>query len=113
MDGGPKKLICSACWVSGPRNPGGPMLSWSRDQRVLYFKSILGGMNRETFMIPLRSGEPLPNFPSSGVQSDRDLLAFPGTRVIQEEDVFPGYSPLVYAFTRKTTRRNLYKIPTP
>ena len=87
------------------------MLSWTRDQRVLYFKSILGGMNRNTFVIPLRSGQPLPNFPVSGVQSDGDLLAFPGTRVIQEEDVFPGDSPLVYAFTRKTTRRNLYKIP--
>jgi len=111
MGGGPKKLICSACQVSGPRNPGGPMLSWSRDQRALYFKSILGGINRNTFMIPLRSGEPLPDFSGSGAQSDRDLLAFPGTRVIQEEDVFPGSSPLVYAFTRKTTRRNLYKIP--
>ena len=111
LGGGPKKLICSACQVSGPRNPGGPMVSWSRDQGALYFKSILGGMNRNTFMIPLRSREPLPDFPGSGVQSDRDLLAFPGTRVIQEEDLFPGYSPLVYAFTRKTTRRNLYKIP--
>jgi eukaryotic-like serine/threonine-protein kinase len=76
--GGPKKLICSACQVSGPRNPGGPMLSWSRDQRALYFKSILGGINRNTFMIPLRSGEPLPDFSGSGAQSDRDLLAFPG-----------------------------------
>jgi eukaryotic-like serine/threonine-protein kinase len=111
MGGGPKKLICSACQVSGPRNPGGPLLSWSRDQGALYFKSILDGMDRNTFMIPLRSGEPLPDFPGSRVQSGRDLLAFPGTRVIQEEDVFPGYSPLVYAFTRKTTRRNLYKIP--
>src|SRR5262245_29902251 len=111
LGGGSKKLICSACQVSGPRNPGGPMLSWSRDQRALLFKSILVGMNRNTFMIPLRSGESLPDFPGSGVQSDRDLLAFAGTRVIQEEDVFPGYSPPVYAFTRKTTRRNLYKIP--
>jgi DNA-binding winged helix-turn-helix (wHTH) protein/Tol biopolymer transport system component len=111
IGGGPKKLICSACQVGGPRNPGGPTLSWSRDQGALYFKSILGGMNRNTLMIPLRSGEPLPDFPGSGVQSDRDLLAFPGARVIQEEDVFPGYSSLVYAFTRKTTHRNLYKIP--
>ena len=108
--GGPKKLICNACQVSGPRSPG-PVLSWSRDQGALYFKSPLMGFNGNTFMIPLRSREPLPDFPGVGVQSDRDLLAFPGTRVIQEEDVFPGYSPLVYAFTRKTTRRNLYKIP--
>jgi DNA-binding winged helix-turn-helix (wHTH) protein/Tol biopolymer transport system component len=113
MGGGPQKLICTACQVSGPRNPGGPMLSWSRDQKALYFRSILSGMNRNTFMIPLRSGEPLPDFPGSGMQSERDLLNFPGTRVIQEEDVFPGNSPLIYAYTRKTTRRNLYKIPVP
>ena len=87
------------------------MLSWSRDQSALYFKSILGEMGGNTFVIPLRSGEPLPDFPGSGVHSDQDLLAFPGSRAIQEEDVFPGSSPLVYAFTRKTTRRNLYKIP--
>jgi DNA-binding winged helix-turn-helix (wHTH) protein/Tol biopolymer transport system component len=111
LGGGRKRLICSDCQVSGPRNPGGSMLSWSRDQGALYFRSILGGMNRSTFMIPLRSGEPLPHFPDPGVQSDRDLLAFPGTRVIQEEDVFPGSSPLVYVFTRKTTHRNLYRIP--
>src|SRR2546422_1074186 len=104
MAGGPKRLICSACQVSGSRNPG-PILKWSRDQGALYFKSILTGMNRNTFMIPLRSGEPLPDFPGSGVQSDRDLLAFPGTRVIQEEDVFPGYSPLVYALAESGSEK--------
>jgi Tol biopolymer transport system component len=113
VGGGAKKLICSACQVSGPRNPGGPMMSWSRDQSALYFKSILGGMDRNTFMIPLRSEEPLPSFPNSGLQSNRDLLAFPGALAIQEEDVFPGYSPAVYAFTRRTTHRNLYQISLP
>jgi len=110
VGGGPKELICSACQVIGPSNPGWVM-SWSRDQKALYFKSIQHVMSRNTLMIPLRSREALPQLPSSGLQSDRDLLAFPGTRVIQEEDVFPGYSSLVYAFTRKTTHRNLYKIP--
>ena len=48
MGDGPKQLICSVCQVTGPRNPGGPMLSWSRDQKSLYFKSILQGMSRNT-----------------------------------------------------------------
>ena len=86
------------------------MLSWSRDQKSLYFKSILQGMGRNTSMIPLRSGEALPQLRSSGLMSDRDLLALSGVQMIEEEDVFPGPSPAVYAFTRKATHRNLYRI---
>jgi len=86
------------------------MLSWSRDQTSLYFKSILQGMGRNTMMIPLPSGEALPRLRSSGLQSDRDLLTVTGVQMIEEEDVFPGSSPAVYAFTRKTAHRNLYRI---
>lgn len=109
--GGPKTLICSACAISGPRNPGGSTVSWTRDQRFMFFKSILGSMDHKTFVIPLRSGEALPPMPDSGFQSHDDVVAVPGTRNIEEEDVFPGPSSSSYAFTRKTTRRNLYSIP--
>ena len=86
------------------------MLSWSRDQKSLYFKSILQGMSRNTLVIPLRAGEALPQLPSSGFESHRDLLALTGVQIIEEEDVFPGPSPAVSAFTRKATQRNLYRI---
>ena len=89
------------------------MASWSRDQESLYFKSILGGMSRNTFMIPLRSGEALPQLPNSGLLLERDLLALPGVQVIEEEEVFPGPSRLVYSFTRRTAHRNLYHIRVP
>jgi Tol biopolymer transport system component len=111
--GGEKKLICTACTISGPRNPGAPMVSWTRDQRFMFFKSILGGMDHQTFVVPLRSGEALPILPPSGFQSHRDVLAVPGAWDIAEDDVFPGTSSSVYAFTRKTTRRNLYSIAVP
>jgi hypothetical protein len=67
-------------------------------------------MSRNTLLIRLRSGEALPQLPRSGLQSDRDLLALTGVQVIDEEDVFPGSSLAVYAFTQKTTHRNLYRI---
>jgi DNA-binding winged helix-turn-helix (wHTH) protein/Tol biopolymer transport system component len=111
--GGSKKLICAACAIRGPSYPGGPVMSWTRDQQFVFFKSILGGMDHKTFVIPLRSGEALPALPDSGFQSHRDVLAVPGARDTAEEDVFPGTSSSVYAFTRKTTRRNLYSIPIP
>jgi Tol biopolymer transport system component len=111
--GGNEQLICTACRVSGPYNPGGPMLSWSGDQKYLYFKSILQGMSRNTLMIPLRAGEALPPLRSSGLQSDQDLVGLTGVQVIEEQDVFPGPSPSVYAFTRRATHRNLYRISIP
>jgi DNA-binding winged helix-turn-helix (wHTH) protein/Tol biopolymer transport system component len=111
--GGPKKLICNACWIRGPSNTGGPVASWSRDQRFMFFKAILGGMDHKTYVMPLRSGEALPTLPQSGFQSHRDVLAVPGAWEIADEDVFPGTSSSLYAFTRKTTRRNLYSIPIP
>lgn len=111
--GGPKKLVCDACAISGPYNPGGPLVSWTRDQKSMFFKSIMGGMDHNTFVMPLRSGEALPALPRSGFQSHRDVLAVPGAWEIAEQDVFPGSSSSVYAFTRKTTRRNLYSIPVP
>jgi hypothetical protein len=80
---------------------------------VAFFKSILGGVDHKTFVMPLRAGEALPALPPSGFQSHRDVLAVPGTRDIEEEDVLSGPSSSIYAFTRKTTRRNLYSIPVP
>jgi hypothetical protein len=63
--------------------------------------------------MPLRSGEALPALPHAGFQSHRDVLGVPGAWEIAEEDVFPGASSSVYAFTKRTTRRNLYRIPIP
>src|SRR5262249_50475371 len=111
--GGPRRIICTACAISGPYNPGAPMMSWTRDQRALYFRSILSGMEHKTFVIALGGGEAWPPLPPSGFGSHRDLRAAGGTQEIEEEDAFPGPSPSVYAFTRKTTRRNLYSIAVP
>jgi tricorn protease-like protein len=111
--GGEKKLICTACAIKGPSSPGAPVVGWTRDQRFMFFKSILGGMEHKTFVMPLRSGEALPALPPAGFQSHRDVLAVPGAFDIAEEDVFPGPSSAVYGFTKKTTRRNLYSIPIP
>jgi DNA-binding winged helix-turn-helix (wHTH) protein/Tol biopolymer transport system component len=111
--GGEKRLICTACAISGPRNPGAPAVSWTRDQQFMFLKSVLGGMEHKTFVLPLRSGEALPPLPHAGFQSHREVLAVPGAWDVAQEDVVPGTSSSVYAFTRKTTRRNLYSIPIP
>jgi hypothetical protein len=68
-------------------------------------------MERKTLVMPLRPGEALPPLPHGGFQSHRDVLGVPGACEITGQDVVPVTSSSVYAFTRTTTRRNLYSIP--
>jgi hypothetical protein len=52
---------------------------------------------------------PLP----SGFKSEAEIAKLPGLRIISSAGVTPGPSPEVYAFTRETVQRNLYRIPVP
>jgi hypothetical protein len=42
-----------------------------------------------------------------------DVAAVPGVRTIPSSDVAPGPTADVYAFTKTTVQRNLYRIPIP
>jgi hypothetical protein len=38
----------------------------------------------------------------------------PGARLVSDEpNVFPGPDPSIYAFTKVTTQRNIYRVPLP
>jgi hypothetical protein len=43
--------------------------------------------------------------------SEGELAKFAGARVIPAGDVVPGPTADIYAFTRETVQRNLYRIP--
>ena len=66
------------------------------------------------YVVPLSPGEVLPgsiararNFPS-----EAELAKLPGVRTIPSAaDIVPGPTEDVYAFTRETVQRNLYRIP--
>ena len=50
---------------------------------------------------------PVPNsFPS-----EAELAKLPGVRIIPIADVVPGPTADIYAFTRETVQRNMYRIP--
>jgi hypothetical protein len=68
------------------------------------------GANR-SYMIPLTPGEALPHVPPGGLRSEGVVAQLPGARRIDASRVVPGSSPDVFAFTRGTTQRNLYRIP--
>jgi serine/threonine protein kinase len=99
------------------RIPGDVPLDWSRDGKFLYVSWPNVGMGAgaagSTDVVPLPRGRMLPNIAASQWSSEQDLLKLPGVRVIDAADVAPGPGPDVYAFSRETTQRNLFRIPLP
>jgi Tol biopolymer transport system component len=63
-----------------------------------------------TYVVPLAAGEAVPLTLREGMWSERDIAGLPGARRIDAVAV-PGLSADVYAFYRKTTQRNVYRIP--
>jgi hypothetical protein len=84
----------------------GTRISWSRDGRLLFMT-----VSERTYVVPVPSGQPLPKTPSTGFASGAEIAAVPGARVIDASDPAPGPTPDVYAFSRETVQRNLYRIP--
>jgi hypothetical protein len=103
--GGPPVRICSFCSVGW--GPGGKFLY------VRFRKpgQIAGG---KTIVIGLPAGKELPMLPPAGLQSAEDVK---GLNVVAEidmtgkSDFAPGTDPSVYAYSRMTVQRNLFRIP--
>lgn len=106
------------CPLSGGRPinlRGNFVLRWSADGKLLYFESAQVGMSARgagiTYVIPLHRGEVFPKVIRDGLRSEQDLASLPGVQIIEGADVAPG--PGVYAYSRETTQRNLFRIPIP
>ncbi len=88
---------------------------WQPDSRFFYL-SVFTGMNSagaygKTYVLPVPHGKMLPDIPAGGFPSEAAIAALPGVRVIDSADIAPGASPDVYAFSRQTIHRNLYRVP--
>ena len=99
--GGPAVTICPNCF-----------LKWTRDQRQLLFSfdNSNGGEVGTTFVVPLKGGAALPDFPPGGIQSVAQARTLSNVRVVDGPMVFPGPSTSVYAFQRRRVQRNLYQL---
>ena len=90
-------------------------LTWSPDGRLLFISVPTGStasrVAGRTYVIPLPPGQMLPAIPAGGFHGEEELAALPGVRVIDAFDATPGPMPDVYAFSRATVQRNLYRIP--
>lgn len=110
VSGGSPTLLCVTCASDGNdvERAVPPGVSWSPDAKFIYLK-----FQKVIYAIPLRPGQMLPPIPASGFQSKDEVAALPGTRLILEPEAFPGPTPSIYAFTKVTTHRNIYRIPLP
>lgn len=103
--GGPPLPLCRAfCFVN-----------WAMDGRFMYVH--LPGTSQvndfgKTFVLPVHPDNPFPVLPSAGLGSEADLGGLPGMEMV-EGVVFPGPTSSLYAFTRQSVHRNLYRIPIP
>jgi hypothetical protein len=91
-------------------------LAWSPDGRLIFISQPTGysqSLTGRTYVVPLPPGRMLPQIPAGGFQSEAEIAKLPGARVIDAFDVAPGPTAEVYAFSRGTVQRNLYRIPIP
>jgi len=90
-------------------------LRWSQDGAHVYLSVQYGSANAfgtgRTYVLPRANGSALPPAPTTGFITEADIAAVPGTQVLPYGDVAPGPDPSIYAFSRVTTTRNLYRIP--
>ncbi len=96
--------------------PGDSPVEWSSDDRSMFImlqSSIGNAENGRTYVVPLSPGRFFPSIPQGGFRSQEEIAKIPGVRLIDSIDVAPGSTPEIYAFTRRTVQRNLYRIPLP
>jgi len=106
-----KKLVrfCDLCSVA-----------WSLDRKYLYFFSPGVGANRVKrhegiYALPLRSDQMLPVLPPGGLTSTTDYGKLSAIQLPESETdgITPGPDQRVYAFSRRTIQRNLFRVPLP
>jgi len=102
-------IVCGSCSSPQGTDPGPPDMNWSPDGKFLYLK-----FDGSTYAVPLAAGQPLPKIPAKGFQSKQEVAGLPGARLVSDEaNVFTGPNPSIYAFTKVTTQRNIYRVPVP
>ncbi len=88
--------------------------SWSRDGRSFSVNEMGHGANGieipKSFVVPLNARNQLPDVPASGF--DDQYLSKVNAQAI-DETVVLGRDRHTYAFVRRTTHRNLYRVPLP
>jgi len=105
IGGGSPVPICAFCSAG-----------WGPEGKYFYvrFRDVGEQGGGKTIVLALAEGKDLPDLPLGGLKSAEDTR---GLKVVGEIDMkgmsifAPGPDPSVYAYTRVTVQRNLYRIP--
>jgi Tol biopolymer transport system component len=98
IGGGSPITICHSCEAGWA--PGGQ-----------FFYVSLNTMGKsKTLVVPVSPGKSLPAMPLAGVQTEGDLASFKDAQVL-DGTMIPGPMAGLYASTRRSVHRNLYRIP--
>jgi WD40 repeat protein len=88
-------------------------LGWSGDGKHLFVQGRAVANMDKAYVFPLAPGRPVPESIIHGLPSEQEILKLPGVRVIPSTRVTPGPTADIYAFTRESVQRNLYRVPVP
>ena len=100
VDGSTSATLCgSYCW-----------LTWDTFGKFVYFSFSLA--YEESYALPVLHDTGLPKLPPSGIARIEDLTNQTTASAIPRF-LESAISPSIYAYTRQSTRRNLYRIPLP
>jgi hypothetical protein len=105
LGGGTPISICEFCGAG-----------WGPEGKYFYlrFRDIGEQGGGKTVVLALPEGKDLPELPPSGLKSAEDAR---GLKVVAEIDMHgrsifaSGPNPSIYAYTRVTVQRNLYRLP--
>jgi DNA-binding winged helix-turn-helix (wHTH) protein/Tol biopolymer transport system component len=90
-----------------------PRIRWQWSPGGRFLSLALPFHEGRTYIVSLAPGEVLPRISPAGLPSEDEIARLLGTRRIDALRAVPSPLPGVYAFSRNTTQRNLYRIPIP
>jgi len=108
LDGRSEIIVCGTCSPPQGTDPQPPTFAWSPDGRTAFLTFA-----DATFAIPLKPGEMLPAVPPGGLMNKEAVAALPGAKLIAPVPVYAGPDPALYAFTKVTAQRNIYRVTVP
>jgi Tol biopolymer transport system component/predicted Ser/Thr protein kinase len=91
---------------------GKSIIWWSGDGKHVFMHNV-NLSKGNTYVFPLAPGRFVPESLIQGLPSEQEISKLPGVRVIEASEVAPGPTADIYAFTRETVQRNLYRVPVP
>ncbi len=109
LRGGPPIHLMAAGTFAG----SSASFKWSLDGKWIFILLPTAEMlaRGRTYAIPVLPGRAFPQIPPGGFRSEAEIAKLPGVRAIDAFDVAPGPTPEVYAFSRGSVQRNLYRVP--